>query len=132
MLLSSSEYLDSKGTVNQDFLIIKLKWDSYKDKDVLFRIEFSCNGSGVAAAVLSDTVASAQCECMLSVDISQLVPATYDIILVAYTNINNHSYDLDIVRLPRYKKTIDEQAFVNWNKTNWGYIKLPNAHLVSN
>ena len=131
LLLSSSEYLDSKGTVNQDFLIIKLKWDSYKDKDVLFRIEFSCNGSGVAAAVLSETVGSFRCECVLSVDISQLVPATYDIILVAYTNIDNHSYDLDIVRLPSYKKTIDEQAFVNWNKTNWGYIKLPNVQLVN-
>ena len=131
LLLSSSEYLYNKGLVSQRFLIIKLKWDCYKDKDVLFRIEFSCNGSGVAAAVLSDTVKSSLCECVISVDISQLVPATYDVILAAYTNIDHHSYDLDIVRLPRYKKTIDELAFINWNKTNWGYLKLPNVQLVS-
>lgn len=131
LLLSSSEYIDYQGTVNQDYLIIKLKWKSYKDKDVLFRIEFSCNGSGVASAVLSDVIKTTLRECVLSVNISQLVPATYDIILVAYTNIDNHSYDLDVVRLPRYKKSIDAQAFVNWNRTNWGYIKLPNVQLVS-
>ena len=132
LLFSSSEYLDIQGAVNQDSLIIKLKWKSYKDKNVLFRIEFSCNGSGVAAAVLSNVINTNLCECVLSVNISQLVPATYDIILVAYSNIDNHSYDLDVVRLPRYKKSIDVQAFANWNKTNWGYIKLPSVQLLYN
>ena len=132
LLFSSSEYLDIQGAVNQDSLIIKLKWKSYKDKNGLFRIEFSCNGSGVAAAVLSNVINTNLCECVLSVNISQLVPATYDIILVAYSNIDNHSYDLDVVRLPRYKKSIDVQAFANWNKTNWGYIKLPSVQLLYN
>ena len=132
LLFSSSEYLDIQGAVNQDSLIIKLKWKSYKEKNVLFRIEFSCNGSGVAAAVLSNVINTNLCECVLSVNISQLVPATYDIILVAYSNIDNHSYDLDVVRLPRYKKSIDVQAFANWNKTNWGYIKLPSVQLLYN
>ena len=47
-------------------------------------------------------------------------------------NIDDHSIvmigqksPLDVVKLPKYKKTFDDHSFVNWNKSNWGYIKLP-------
>ena len=73
----------------------------------------------------SDYNSTSSEECSLRVDVSSLVPDTYDVLLVAYREIDNHSYDLDVVKLPRYKKTFDEDSFVNWNKNNWGYIKLP-------
>ena len=125
ILLKYCEYLENDNMYNQNILRLMLKWDKYKDDNVFFRFEFSCNGSGVAAAKTQNTIAASKESCFLGIDISPLVPDTYDVILVAYKEIDNHSYDLDVVKLPKYKKTFDDHSFVNWNKSNWGYIKLP-------
>lgn len=125
LLFRYCEYQKNDNLYNQNYLKVILKWNNYKNEDVFFRFEFSCNGCGVAAAKTKNPVNSLCGQCYLSIDISPLVPDTYDVILVAYKEIDNHSYDLDVVKLPRYKKTFDDQSFVNWNKNNWGYIKLP-------
>ena len=125
LLLKYCEYIENSDMFNQNELNVILQWNKYKDEQVYFRFEFSCNGSGVAAAKTESPINTSSGECSLRVDVSSLVPDTYDVLLVAYREIDNHSYDLDVVKLPRYKKTFDDDSFVNWNKNNWGYIKLP-------
>lgn len=124
--LKYCEYINSDIVFEQNSLKILLKWDVLKRDDICFRVEFSVNGLGVASAITNKRIDTTQGECLLKVDVSDLVPDTYNLILVAYKEIENHSYDLDVVTLPKFKKSFDEGAFVTWNKNNWGYVKLPN------
>ena len=70
-------------------------------------------------------------EITLEINTSYLFPATYDVILVGYRELDNFSYDLDCVSLPRYKKELTENRFLqNWSKTKWGFVKLPDIQTM--
>lgn len=119
------EYIDNESLMDQSKLLIKLNWKNNNSEDLQMRIEFSNGGLGIAACVTNKIIDANVEEVLLEVDTSSLVPSVYDVILVVYKELEGYSYDLDVVRLPRYQKEIDDKTFVNWNKNNWGCIKLP-------
>lgn len=125
-----SEYIGSINGESQNDLLIRLTWNNYNSDNLFFRLEFSHNSIGIAAAKTDSMVNTSLSEVILKVDVSSLIPATYDVILVAYKEIEKHSYDIDIVKLPRFTKALDDKSFVNWNTNNWGYIKLPEMELM--
>lgn len=123
--ITSCQYLSFCKGKDQNNLNIQLTWDNYEcNQDIFFRLEFSAGGIGVAATMTSIGVMPQKKAVSFSANTSSLVPAVYDIILVAYHKIDNSSVDIDIVNLMPYKKVVDSKVYTNWNKTNWGFIKL--------
>lgn len=128
---TSCEYVGFEKKEDQNNLKIYLSWNSLDcNDDLQFRVEFSINGLGIAATVTETKVNIEKEKTVLNIDTSMLIPATYDVILVAYREINNSSIDVDIVKLLPYKKALDRKVFNNWNKGAWGYIKIPNIQLL--
>lgn len=123
--ITSCRYSSFKKDNDQNELKIRLTWENYDcNQDIYFRLEFSANGLGVATTMTSVGVSPKYGEILLSVNTSLLVPAIYNIVLVAYHKIDNNSMDIDIVDLIPYKKVVDSKIYANWNKNNWGFVKL--------
>lgn len=123
------EYLENETLADQNKLLINMDWVNNNSENFQMRIEFSSGGTGVAACVTDSIIKADSEHALLEVDVSSLVPSIYEIILVAYRELEGNSYDLDVVKLPRFKKEMDEKAFVNWNKNNWGYVKMPDISI---
>lgn len=127
---TSSEYLN-KNNDDSDMLYIKLKWKQNNIEDFQCRIEFSARGNGVATCVTPKTIKASLSEIILAIDTSSLVPETYDLILTGYRDLDNLSYDLDCVYLPRYKKELTSNTFFhNWNYVKWGHVKMPDIRVM--
>ncbi len=126
----SSEYLNNNND-DTDMLYIKLKWKQNNIEDFQCRIEFSARGVGVATCVTPKAIKASLSEIILAIDTSSLVPENYELILTGYRDLDNLSYDLDCVHLPRYRKELTNNTFFhNWNYVKWGHVKMPDIQVM--
>jgi lipopolysaccharide transport system ATP-binding protein len=121
-----AEYLDNGAEFYETELPVRLRWRAEEGaKNVHFRFEFRVNGTGVATAFTAKSVDVTAGEQDLHIDISCLVPAVYEVSLVAYQNVAGGVLDVDAVKLPMFHKVLAKGAASNWNAYAWGHVRLP-------
>lgn len=121
---------------NQDCIIndneklsFNLKWKSNEDIENLFlRVQFKNFGEAITSSFTDIPIQCSKdetCEYNFEIDIKNLLPATYQTVLVLYKlSSNGTSIDCDCLQGFSFQKCSAEYLNNNWNIFRWGKTKF--------
>ena len=126
MKFKRSQILNPHTYGTERKLRLFLQWDNLRrDDHVYFRIEFRVLNSSLATTITQQEIDLTKGECVLEIDLSYFVDATYEMLLRSFKLVDGLRAEIDGVSL---QDIVIEEPFddcKNWNKEWWGNIRLP-------
>ena len=130
---SQAQILNPVMTSSEEKLKLDIQWNVFATNDtpIFFRIEFYTLNSPVATTFSEHEIDVALGHCVLEIDTRFLVDSVYELGIRAFIKSEGVVKDIDIAKLPAWKKEFPFTDCVNWDKRWWGYTRLPDMRILT-